>query len=121
MRWRIGLHSLWPWTRNERSGLTPEQEDLLRALVGGYHLKSHRYLDGTKVNRLHDADGLSVRVVSTRDVERLDALGYIAANMKFPAAVYLLTESGDRLARTLSASSDAPVTVRLPVDGREDD
>lgn len=116
MRWRSGLHDVLRRSREDRGGLTPEQADLLRALVSGYHLKAHRYLDGTKVNRMHDADGRSVRVVSTSDIERLVALGHIATNMKFPAAVYLLTESGDRLGRALAASTDSPVTVRLPVE-----
>jgi hypothetical protein len=58
----------------------------------GATLKAHRTLDGEKVHRLHLLDGPAVDVDSAA-VERLKRRGLIASNMKFPAAVYLLTES----------------------------
>ena len=34
--------------------LGSEEKEVLRALVSGYQLKSHRYLDGQKIYTLHD-------------------------------------------------------------------
>jgi hypothetical protein len=70
---------------------------VLCALLDGYTLKSHRYLDGTKVYQLHPLNG-PTEPVQKRVVEALQAQGLIYSNQKFPAATYLLTERGRELA-----------------------
>jgi hypothetical protein len=60
---------------------------------GGATLKAHRTLDGEKIHRLHPLDGPPEDVDSAA-VERLKRRGLIASNMKFPAAVYLVTDEG---------------------------
>ena len=94
--------------------LASSQTAILRALATGYQLKSHRYLDGTKVSRLHGANGEAVSAVSAKDVERLEMRGLIAGNMKFPASAYLLTERGAWIAASLTHTADMPVSVRIP-------
>jgi len=73
--------------------LSAEARHVLQALAGGSFLKSHRYLDGTKVYRLHSLSGQS------EDVQRatVDALvrhGLVTSNQKFPVATYMLTDRG---------------------------
>lgn len=73
--------------------LTPHQRHILQAMRNGATLKIHRTLDGEKVHRLHPLDGEPATV--ERDVvESLVALDLIQSNLKFPAATYVLTESG---------------------------
>jgi hypothetical protein len=79
--------------------LSPAQRDLLRAIAAGQTLKAHRYLDGSKVFRLHALDG-SVVTVRRATVEALSENGLLDSNKKFPAATYWLTAQG----RALSAS-----------------
>ncbi len=78
------------------------EEDVLRALAEGWLLKSHRYLDGTKVFRLHPLTGDPV-TVHGRAVEALVKQQLVTSNQKFPAATYLLTEKGRALAASLKA------------------
>jgi hypothetical protein len=59
----------------------------------GATLKAHRTLDGEKTHRLHPLNG-EPEPVDAADVAALRELGLIASNMKFPAAVYMLTERG---------------------------
>lgn len=66
---------------------------LLQSLADGDTLKSHRYIDGTKVYQLHALDGSS-RSVGRESVETLYERGLIETNQKFPAATYWLTEAG---------------------------
>ncbi len=94
--------------------LSPAETELLTALAGGYHLKTHRTLDGTKVSRLHAADGAVVREIPAKVVQRLARRGLLVDNMKFPAATYLLTEEGARLASTLTREGNSPLTTRIP-------
>src|SRR3712207_7524490 len=75
-----------------------EEKEVLRALVSGYQLKSHRYLDGQKLYLLHDTATDATHSVSVTTVDRLRDLGLIAGNMKFPAATYMLTSEGERMA-----------------------
>jgi hypothetical protein len=70
---------------------------ILCALAGGSTLKSHRYLDGTKLYQLHSLAG-QVEPVQKRLVEALLRHGYIISNQKFPAATYSLTEPGREMA-----------------------
>ncbi|MBI3360705.1 MAG: hypothetical protein HY023_06295 [Chloroflexi bacterium] len=77
---------------------------LLLALASGSVLKSHRYVDGSKVFQLHPLEGPALTV--RRDtVERLVNGGLIDSNKKFPAATYWLTEKGKELAAELSPQS----------------
>lgn len=83
--------------------LTKAQKKVLRALINGWTLKSHRYLDGRKEYRLHPLDG-PARPVSRLTVEILKARRMIGSNQKFPAATFLLTEKGKRVAAKLGES-----------------
>jgi len=93
--------------------LGSEEKEVLRALVSGYQLKSHRYLDGQKVYTLHDAASDATQPVHATTVDRLRDLGLIAGNMKFPAATYMLTIEGERVAALLTTSPLHPLLVRL--------
>lgn len=81
--------------------LPPEAASVLRQLANGDYLKSHRYLDGTKVFQLHGLDG-STTEVSHTVVDLLLKEGLVSSNQKFPAATYMLTPAGSTLARSLS-------------------
>jgi hypothetical protein len=72
--------------------LSAEEARIVAAMREGATLKAHRTLDGEKVHRLHPLAGPPVDVDSGV-VERLKRRGLITSNMKFPAAVYLLTEA----------------------------
>lgn len=76
---------------------TPAQLRLLRTMAAGHVLKVHRTLDGVKTYRLHRLDG-GEETVSARVVRGLERRGLIESNMKFPAATFLLTERGRRVA-----------------------
>jgi hypothetical protein len=93
--------------------LRSEEKEVLRALVSGYQLKSHRSMDGEKVYTLHDTATDATKPVLVATVDRLRDLGLIASNMKFPAATYLLTAEGERVAASLTASPLRPLLARL--------
>lgn len=95
-----------------------QEKDILRALVSGYQLKSHRYLDGEKVYTLHDTGTDATQPVLVATVVRLRDRGLIVGNMKFPAATYLLTAEGERVAASLTTSPFRPILARL-FPGRE--
>ncbi len=80
--------------------LSPAQARLLGALENGFSLKSHRYLDGAKVYRLHPLDG-PAEPVDRAVVEALQERRLIQSNQKFPTATYLLTPAGKELAALL--------------------
>jgi hypothetical protein len=82
--------------------LTKSQRNLLIALADGNFLKSHRYLDGTKVFQLHALDG-QTNPAARQDVAALVDKGYVSSNQKFPAATYMLTEKGRAYAATHAA------------------
>jgi hypothetical protein len=93
--------------------LNAEEKRVLVALVSGRRLQSHRYLDGTKVYALHSADGAAAdEPVPLAVVARLRDRGLIDSNMKFPAATYLLTETGRRVAAALVDAPLRPLTAR---------
>lgn len=73
---------------------------ILVALASGSTLKSHRYLDGTKVYQLHPLEG-QAELVQKRLVDGLQQHSLITSNQKFPAATYSLTEQGRELAAVL--------------------
>jgi hypothetical protein len=90
-----------------------EEKETLRALVSGYALKSHRYLDGQKLYTLHDTATDATRPVDVATVERLRQRGLIAGNMKFPAATYMLTIDGERVAASLTTAPLRRLLARL--------
>lgn len=91
--------------------LSDSQKELLRALMAGATLKSHRDLDGHKIYRLHPLQG-EAGVVPDDVVDRLKRQRLIDSNQKFPAATYLLTEKGRRLAEGLGESPLKPLTAK---------
>ena len=72
------------------------QKRIIRALKNGSTLKSHRYLDGTKIYQLHHLDGTGT-TMRQKTVAILRLRGFIQGNHKFPAATYVLTEKGKQL------------------------
>lgn len=84
--------------------LTHSQRKLLLAMAGGHFLKSHRYLDGTKVFQLHSLDG-QTRPIAQGDVMKLVDSGYVSSNQKFPAATFMLTDAGREAAAAIEAQS----------------
>ena len=75
--------------------LSEAEINLLRAIASGRVLKSHRYLDGSKMCQLHSLDG-SIEAVANEIVQSLQAQHLIDDNKKFPAATYWLTDEGKR-------------------------
>lgn len=75
--------------------LSDAEKKLLRTIANGYTLKSHRYIDGTKVYQLHSLDG-SIEDISRETVQVLQDRHLIDSNKKFPAATYWLTDAGRR-------------------------
>jgi hypothetical protein len=73
---------------------------VLQALLNGATLKSHRYLDGTKIYQLHPLDG-PPETVRRATVDYLKKHHLINSNKKFPTATYLLTQEGKNLAKIL--------------------
>jgi hypothetical protein len=90
-----------------------QEKEVLAALVSGYHLKSHRFLDGQKLYTLHDSAGDATRPVLAATIDRLRDGGLIVSNMKFPAATYMLTVEGERVAASLTTSPLRPLLARL--------
>ncbi len=87
--------------RFRRTRLTDAQKQLLRNMLNGWTLKSHRMLDGEKAYRLHGLAGEESEVADAT-VEGLVAKSLLQSNLKFPAASYLLTEKGRSLAIRLA-------------------
>lgn len=91
--------------------LSPSQLLLLRALLHGGTLKSHRYLDGEKEYRLHPLTGEATQAHAP-DVRRLEDLGLLHSNHKFPATTLSLSQRGRRVAATDRASDVLPPSTR---------
>jgi len=91
--------------------LSKEEENVLRCLIKGDTLKSHRDIDGNKVYKLHPLVGPAI-VVNSQVVDKLKKLGLIGSNQKFPAATYLLTEKGKQQAKLLEPDSTGPLSAR---------
>lgn len=79
--------------------LSPQHKRVLRLLANGWTLKSHRFVDGTKVFRLHPLDG-PAETIDPATIDCLSSLRLIDSNKKFPAATYWLTEEGKELVTT---------------------
>jgi hypothetical protein len=90
-----------------------QEKEVLVALVSGYQLKSHRYLDGEKVYTLHDTASDTTRSILAATVNQLRERGLLVSNMKFPAATYMLTIEGERVAASLTSSPLRPLLARL--------
>ncbi|NDJ53463.1 MAG: hypothetical protein GYB68_10310 [Chloroflexi bacterium] len=67
---------------------------VLLALARGDVVKSHRFVSGRKIYRIHPLDGGKSRRVRRKVLEDLMDAGLIYSNKKFPAAAYLLTSRG---------------------------
>jgi uncharacterized protein YjhX (UPF0386 family) len=91
--------------------LSIAEQQVLRALIQGCTLKSHRYLDGQKVCQLHPLDG-PPQTVDKAVVDSLKRRQLIDSNKKFPAATYLLTDRGKEMAITLTETKTRPVSAK---------
>ncbi len=92
--------------------LASEHKKVLQSLANGSTLKAHRTLEGEKVYKLHLLDEVEPEIVDPKIAEYLLRYQLIASNMKFPAAVYLLTDQGMALAATWGALTTHPLTTR---------
>jgi hypothetical protein len=92
--------------------LSEDETVILMALAEGRILKSHRYLDGTKVYELHPVDGGRGELVDGDAVHHLEEAQLIGSNQKFPAASYLLTEKGRLLAQSRLGKETAVLAAR---------
>lgn len=92
-------------------GLSRYQKRILRAMAEGWTLKSHRFVSGLKYYRLHALDGRTVPA-RWRAVRRLMDGGYIHSNQKFPAATYLLTDTGREVVAGLREGEIRPLGAR---------
>jgi hypothetical protein len=87
---------MFGWLRRPRP-LSEKQKEILRLMQNGWTLKSHRYLDGQKIYRLHALNGEVIDLLDNI-VEPLIEQGLLQSNQKFPAATFLLTPQGRVLA-----------------------
>jgi hypothetical protein len=98
----------WLW----RFGLTKEERQILQFMQMGWTLKSHRYLNGSKVYRLHSLGGEAVEV-RNGVVAGLLRRGLLHSNQKFPAATFLLSDRGEQVLRHFATPSyPLPLTSR---------
>ena len=91
--------------------LSDTQQHVLLGLVRGATLKAHRYLDGAKSYKLHLLDG-AVETISSSTMDVLKDKGLIDSNKKFPAATYLLTEQGRKVAESLDSGPIRPLSAK---------
>jgi hypothetical protein len=82
--------------------LSEAQRHVLRALADGLVLKGHRTLDGEKAYRLHAMDGSVLEEIDAAAMDVLKDEKLIHSNMKFPAASFLLTEKGRKIAAEIA-------------------
>jgi hypothetical protein len=94
------------WLRRLRP-LSERQKQILCLMQRGWTLKSHRYLDGQKIYRIHSLDG-EVTDLPNRSVEPLIEQGLFQSNQKFPAATFLFTEHGKSLAAKIESPPSVP-------------
>ena len=81
--------------------LSDAHKHVLTALAEGIVLKGHRDIEGEKVYKLHAIDGSEIEEVAPDVMEFLKDYHLIHSNMKFPAASFLLTEKGRKIAEEL--------------------
>ena len=106
----LGAVLRWRSRNSDRASLSEPQTRLLRALLCGCTLKSHRDIDGGKDYRLHPLRGGAVPV-SAQVVLSLQERGFLQSNQKFPAATLLLTERGHCAALSAQDAADASPTT----------
>lgn len=94
-----------------QKGLSFSQMRILRALLQGNTLKSHRYLDGRKEYRLHPLSG-EATLVPAQDVRPLEEQALILSNHKFPAATLSLSQQGHRAAVNAKEATGTPPSVK---------
>jgi hypothetical protein len=82
--------------------LSEAQRHILLALAEGLILKGHRTLDGEKLYRLHAMDGSTLEEIGEAAMDGLKDEKLIHSNMKFPAASFLLTEKGRKVAAEIA-------------------
>ena len=80
--------------------LSASQKELLTTLAQGHTIKSHRFLDGRKLFRLHGPGG-PLHELAPDLVTSLYDSGLLATNMKFPAATFFLSDAGATAAAAL--------------------
>ena len=95
--------------------LSKAQVKVLQALITGSTLKSHRYLDGEKVYKLHPLAG-QPKPIERKTVDFLKQHQLIDSNKKFPAATYILTERGKAVAMSLTQPDSVPLSARINTD-----
>ncbi|GIV78859.1 MAG: hypothetical protein KatS3mg050_3253 [Litorilinea sp.] len=98
--------------RRLRADLRGEEKQVLVSMAAGQRLRSHRYLDGTKIYLLHALEDDRGQPVAAETVASLRRRGLIESNMKFPVATYLLTDKGAALARRLTREAVRPLSSR---------
>ena len=91
---------------------SPAQRQLLIAMQAGGRLRMERTLDGAKAYRIYAPDNPEGEAILAALVQRLERAGLIESNMKFPAATFMLTDEGVRLASQLTGSTVEPVGPR---------
>ena len=92
--------------------LNGEQRAILVALQAGDRLKVHRTIDGEKRYLLHRLDESGADAVDAAVVASLERSGLIESNMKFPAAMFLLTDKGVAAAAHITGSAQTPMGPR---------
>jgi hypothetical protein len=91
--------------------LSKLHQKVLRRLIEGCTLKSHRYLDGQKIYKLHPLGG-PPEIIDKTTIDFLKKHHLIDSNQKFPAATYLLTNKGQELATSLSNAKTSPLSAK---------
>jgi len=81
---------------SSQRGLSHVQKQILRSLLDGATLKSHRYLDGGKEYVLHPLYGDATQV-PLQEVQGLEEQGLLLSNHKFPATTLYLSQQGRRV------------------------
>ncbi len=98
---------------SESAGVGAGEQELMPALVSAQHWNSHRFLDGRKEHRLHEAGRTHGTAVAGAVVERFRGAGLIARNMKCPADAFPLTVARERTATGQAEKPWRPVLARF--------
>jgi len=89
-----------------------DHRKLLFSMAQGSTLKVHRDMHGAKVYKLHPLNEMPAEVIPAAIVEHLRQHKLIDSNMKFPAAVYLLTDKGAIIVAGMLDASTSPLRPR---------
>lgn len=99
--------------RSPRNALSRSQTRLLKALMQGGTLKSHRYFDGSKEYLLHTLNG-ETSLILKQDVRPLEDMGFLLTNHKFPAATLFLSTRGRCAADEAMEAAGESKTAKFP-------